>query len=94
MVSEVVNAAIRSSEKKITANTDPAYICENTIGKLWNTKVGPESGGNAEAEERRENHKARKYGDDGIGNCRDNCRLNQIFVFIQIAGQGNHHAET
>ena len=50
--------------------------------------------GNAEAEERRENHKARQYGDDGIGNCRDNCGLNQIFVFIQIAGQGNHHAET
>lgn len=44
MVSEVVNAAIRSSEKKITANTDLAHICENTIGKLWNTKVGPESG--------------------------------------------------
>lgn len=51
-------------------------------------------GGNAEAEERRENHKAGQYGDDGIGNGRDDRGLHQIFVLIQIAGQGNHHAET
>lgn len=44
-------------------------------------------GRDAEAEERRENHKARKYGDDGIGNCGNDCGLHQIFVFIQIAGQ-------
>ena len=44
MVREVVSAAIRSREKKITANTGPAHILENTIGRLWNTSVGPELG--------------------------------------------------
>ena len=41
-------------------------------------------GRDAEAEERRENHKARQYGDDGIGNGGNDCRLNQIFVFMQF----------
>ena len=44
MVSEVVNAATTNKPKKITAKTVPPHIFEKTIGKLWKTSVGPESG--------------------------------------------------
>ena len=44
MVIDVVNAAISNKPKKIIAKNLPAHKWENTIGKLWNTKVGPAFG--------------------------------------------------
>ena len=79
MVREVVSAAIRSREKKITANTGPAHILENTIGRLWNTSVGPELGATPKLK-RKENHKAGQHGNQSVGNRGNHGRLNQIFV--------------
>ena len=42
--------------------------------------------GNAKAEEGWENHKAGQHGNQSVGNRGNHGRLNQIFVFIQIAG--------
>ena len=44
MVIDVVKAAISNKPKKIIAKNLPAHKWENTIGKLWNTKVGPALG--------------------------------------------------
>ena len=85
MVREVVSAAIRSSEKKITANTGPAHIGEHDRQALEHQRRAGVRG-NAKAEEGWENHKASQHGNQSIGNRGNYGRLNQIFVFIQIAG--------
>ena len=41
---DVVNAAISNKPKNTIAKNLPAHKCENTIGKLWKTKVGPALG--------------------------------------------------